>query len=133
MRGYRSLLLAVAAMSGWLLVHGGLAGELRVSPNSVVFDRPETSQQLLITEVLPDGRLRDVTRESVIEIVPAGSAMADSTGLLRPLTEGRAEAIVRRDGSLARIPIEIRGLKTPPPVSFGYDIIPILTKSRCNS
>lgn len=123
----------ITALTGLLLSCAGLAGELRISPNAVVFDRPETSQQLLITEVLPDGRLRDVTRETPIEIVPSGAAVADSSGLLRPLSEGRAEAIVRRDSTAVRIPIEIRGLKSPPPVSFGYDIIPILTKSRCNS
>lgn len=133
MSWYRKQSLTTIVFGGLLVGSASLAAELRISPTSVVFDRPEASQQLLVTEVSPAGRVRDLTRDSTIEIVPAGAVAADSMGLLRPLVEGRAEAVVRHASGTVRIPIEIRGLQAPPPVSFPYDIIPIFTKSRCNS
>ena len=33
----------------------------------------------------------------------------------------------------ARVPVEVRGLKQPTPISFEHQILPILTKASCNS
>ena len=53
------------------------AAELQVSPATISLDRPEASQQIVITEV--DGeRRRDVTREARYEIAaPAIASIAD--------------------------------------------------------
>jgi hypothetical protein len=127
---YSLLLFAIPA---GLCCNYALASELQVHPSTVVLNRPEASQQLLVTAILPDGRSRDVTRESVIEIVPRDKVIVDPTGLLRPISEGRVEAVVRHGNNSVRVPIEVRNLQSPSPVSFRYDVIPLLTKARCNS
>ena len=125
--------LKVATLALLLFAHEIGAGEIRVRPETVLLDRPEACQQLLITETLPDGRKQDVTRTAVIAITPAGVVVADSQGLLRPVADGRAEAVVRLGASEVRVPVDVRGFQSPRPVSFSCEIIPILTKARCNS
>jgi hypothetical protein len=106
---------------------------IRVRPTEVMLTRPEASQQLLVTETLADGRIRDVTRAARFEVSSPALATVDSAGLARPRADGTAEIIVHLGSETARVPVVVRGLNTPQPVSFQYDIIPIFTKARCNS
>ena len=107
--------------------------ELRVSPATIVLDRPEGSQQVLVTEV--DGeKTRDITREVRYEIAGSASlAKIDSDGLLRPLGEGTSQLIIRHGAAEVRVPVTVSGLLNPVPVSFANEVVPILTKGRCNS
>ena len=119
---------------GTLFVAGGdLRAAIRVSPSAVVLNRPEGSQQLLVTESLPDGRSRDATRVVGYQISSAAVATVDSAGLIRPLANGTAEIIIRHGTEEARVPISVHKLGAPQPVSFQYDVIPLFTKARCNS
>src|SRR5579863_8460330 len=126
-------MLAAVAWGVMSLAGRELSADLRVSPVTVVLNRPEGSQQLLVTEVLPDGRNRDATRAARYETSVATVATVDSAGLVRPLADGAAQIIIRHGADEASIPLTVQGLGTPPPVSFQYDVIPIFTKARCNS
>src|SRR5207302_1716130 len=126
-------MLAVAAWGVLSLGGSELSAALRVSPAEVALNRPEGAQQLLVTEMLPDGRSRDATRAAHYEITSAAVVTVDSTGLVRPLADGTTQIVIRHGADEVRIPITVRGLGSPPPVSFQYDVIPIFTKARCNS
>ena len=106
--------------------------ELRCSPPRVQLDRPERSQQLLISTTVADGRQVDVSRQVKFEVVPDGLVTVDSRGLVRPRVEGKGELIVRHEKEEIRVPIEITGLTNPVPVSFQHEVLPILTKAGCN-
>src|SRR5262249_44404566 len=54
-------------------------------------------------------------------------------GLVQPKGEGRTVLVVRHGKDEMRIPVEVVGLKTPAPVSFETQIVPILTKRGCNA
>ena len=105
---------------------------LQVSPSAVLLDSPEASQQLLVT-LDATGQPRDVTRSAVCEIADAAVAAVDATGLVTPVAEGRTEVRIRHGSELMRVPVEVKGLKQPRPISFEQQIIPILTKASCNS
>ena len=51
---------------------------------------PDARRQLLATTTLPDGSLRDVTRDVTYEVAPAAVAQVDKAGLLSPLADGTA-------------------------------------------
>src|SRR5207237_10033398 len=73
-----------------------------------------------------------VTRQTRFEVqTPLVSVDAD--GLVHPLVEGSTGLIARFGGSELQIPVTVTGLRQPAPVSFSQEIIPILTKGRCNS
>lgn len=113
------------------------ADEFRVSPTAIVLDCPEATQQVLVSQLLTDTPhakpSHDVTRQVLMEIVPTGIAEINALGMVRPLADGKAELRVATAGGQLAIPIEVRAYQNPPPVSFRHEILPLLTKSRCNS
>jgi hypothetical protein len=123
----------------WLLVAGAwvvlassadAAAVLHVSPASVVLDDPEATQQVLVRS---QSAAADLTRLARYEIADATIASVDATGLLQPKAEGRTVLVVRHGAEEARVPVEVRGLQTPPPVAFATQIVPILAKEGCSA
>ncbi len=106
--------------------------QLSVSPTAILLDRPEASQQLLIT--VQEGELRrDVTREVKYEVRPPAVVAIGADGLIQPLAEGTSQVIVRHGALVMEVPVTVSNLQQPVPVSFVHEIQPILTKARCNS
>ena len=116
-----------------LLACASASAEIRIMPERIELDRPEASQQLLVFDHSSPGRAQDRTREVRFEVSPPGIAQVDSSGLLRPLSDGAGELIVHGENVTLRVPIEIHAFATPPPVSFRNEILPLLTKAHCNS
>jgi hypothetical protein len=125
---FRKTLIAVG------LLLGGVAqsADLHVSPTAITLDRPEASQQIIVTEV--DGeRRRDVTREAQFQIAAPNVARIAADGLIRPGTEGTTQLVVTFADKAVNVPITVAGLQNPVPVSFVNEVQPILTKGRCNA
>ena len=99
-----------------------------VTPAAVKLDSPEASQQLLVTLDAADG-----TRGAKYEVADPAIAIVDAAGRITPKAEGKTDVVVKHGADTIRIPVEVTGLKSPRPVSFEQEIIPILTKASCNS
>lgn len=106
--------------------------ELVVSPTTVSLRTPESSQQMLVTSKDASGRFVDVTREANFKI-DGKVARVEAGGVIRPASEGSSKLLIEFNGDRVEVPINITGLAEPAPVSFRNEIIPILTKSSCNS
>lgn len=106
--------------------------QFSVSPATISFDRPETTQQVLVTQ-LAGPFWQDLTRQ--VEYIVADPAIirVDADGLVYPLAEGTTQLTIQHARGQAAIPVVVSGLKQPVPVSFRYEVQPILTKARCNS
>lgn len=116
-----------------LSVATSAAGELRVAPPIVRLKGPESSLQVLVAEVGPEGRLADQTSEASYRVERSSIATVDERGLLQPRGEGSTTLIVRVGEQQARVPVEVTGIERPAPISFRNDVIPVLTKAGCNS
>lgn len=119
-----------------ILVNGGVvsvASELQTSPTEVSLDRPEASQQILIWQATDIDRRIDVTRQATLSIKPADIATVDENGLIRPLQNGNASLLITVGGHQTAIPVTVSRMDDPEKIAFQREIIPILTKSRCNS
>jgi hypothetical protein len=103
-----------------------------VSPASVTLESPESSQQLLVTGQA-DNRRIDRTRTAQYSVGDPQVARVDSQGLVTPIGEGTTEVTIHDGAELLRVPVVVRGLKQPTPISFEHQVIPILTKAGCNS
>src|SRR5262245_28826827 len=71
-----------------LLCRGTVAAELLVQPSRVVLDRPEASQQLLVTTLDPANRQVDLTRSAKYDILNREVATISSHGMIEPRGEG---------------------------------------------
>lgn len=121
-----------AVVTGVLLSFASARAELQVSPAVISLDRPEGSQQILVTEVEGERR-RDVTREAQYQIAAPNIASLATDGLIRPAGEGTTQLTVKFGDKTLNVPITVSGLRNPVPVSFVNEVQPILTKGRCNS
>lgn len=130
---YRLAACLIGITGAIMLWPDDLRAELQVRPVRVVLDRPEASQQILVTETLSDRRRVDRTRDVSFKIQNPDVVEINDRGLLQPLNEGGTDVLIRVQGEELRISIEVRGLTHPLPISFPHEIIPILSKTGCNS
>lgn len=110
-----------------------VVAEVCVQPANVLLESPESSQQLLVTSIDAKERSHDLSRSVDYEIIPSDLATVSENGLIRPLLNGSGELIVHYQNQKFTVPIIVRDLNDPRPVSFQNEILPILTKSGCNS
>jgi hypothetical protein len=125
----------VAALCPCLALGGAIGkvkGAMRITPASVLLDRPEASQQVLVTEDRA-GKPHDLTREARYEVQAPAVIRVDAEGLIHPVAEGTTKLVVRAGDASVEVPVTVRGLTSPPPISFENEIQPLLTKARCNS
>ncbi|MCE9603271.1 MAG: DUF1549 domain-containing protein [Planctomycetia bacterium] len=109
------------------------AEPLEVTPATVTLDRPESTLQLLATIRAADGRAVDVTRAAKYRIEGPGPAKVDALGLVEPVRDGKTTVVVEHAGRAVRIPVTVATVDHPVPISFPHDILPILTKTGCNT
>ncbi|WP_373652948.1 DUF1549 and DUF1553 domain-containing protein [Schlesneria sp. DSM 10557] len=105
---------------------------ISISPPAVVLDRPESSEQILITEWVGT-RQFDRTREVQYSVADPAIIDIRADGLVHPRGEGTTQLIITRGADRLTVPVTVSGLNDPQPVSFPYEIQPQLTKARCNS
>ncbi len=104
------------------------ADVLKVTPTEVVLDGPESTHQLLVTL-----GTSDQTHRVKYETTDAKVAGVTARGLLEPRGEGSTDVRVQHDGQTATVRVVVKGVKSPAPVSFEQQVMPLLTKAGCNS
>ncbi|RPI89673.1 MAG: DUF1549 domain-containing protein [Planctomycetaceae bacterium] len=124
----------VGSLFAILLTAGSAWAEgLKANPERVVLDRPEATRQLLVRGLQTAGDSSDLTRSVRFTVLEPQIVRINARGVVVPVAEGRSEILVEWNDLTVRIPVEVRGLANPPPLSFEHEVIPVLTKSRCNS
>ena len=127
--------LNVACLALLLLVapSARAAGQLQATPLRIVLVSPEAAEQLLVSQESSNGGRTDLTRTVSYDILHPDIARVDERGLVRAVAEGQTEISITYQNQQLVIPVEARGIDDPVPVSFQYEVSPILTKSGCNS
>ena len=117
-----------------LLILGAseVQAQISVSPSSIILDRPEASQQVLVTESRSSWR-HDRSRDVKYVVTDPAIARVDQNGMVYPVAEGRTQLEIQHGTEHLTVPVMIMGLVDPIPVSFQFEVQPILTKARCNS
>ena len=129
----RKISFAVLAALTTLGLAPSAFADLRVSPQAVILDGPEATQQLLVSTINPKNDPVDLTRRVRYELANPSIARINDSGLIEPLAEGSTEIRIHHEGKQTRVPVEVKNFKNPIPVSFEQQIIPLLTKAGCNS
>src|SRR5262245_36529275 len=101
-----------------------------VTPAKVELDQPEASLQLLVTTAaaMPNQQA-DQTRIAKYRSEDTTIATVDELGLVEPKKDGETAIVVELAGEQTRVPVSVRGISRPRPISFPRDIIPVLTKA----
>jgi hypothetical protein len=121
-------LLAAALSASLALAQGGLTAY----PPAVTLDSGLDAHRLVVVSSDRQGITIDVTKAAGVAFSKPGVA-AWRGGALLPLGDGETVATVRHEGRRATVTVTVRGADIQPPVSFRNDVIPVLTRSGCNS
>ena len=121
-------LFSLCAIS-WSIVYGD-DSEFSISPAAINLHAEEDSQQVVVTGNASEV---DLTRTVRYEIADPAIASVSDSGRVSPVAPGSTTLRVIHGKGLQSIPVHIGNLTSPRPVSFRFDVLPILTKAGCNS
>ena len=115
--------------------HGGNPElvSLEVTPEILELTSPESSDQILVTGKDANGTTIDLTGLATYSIAKPGLATISSNGRVRPQLDGVTSLTVQWGSLKAEATVKVTGVQTPAPVSFRDAVVPILSKSGCNS
>lgn len=106
--------------------------ELRVYPADVNLKTTADHQALVVQATYADGVTRDVTADASFKLVNPTLAKLDRS-VLTPLADGTTELRVKFSGRTLTVPVVVAAAKTPQPISFIRDVMPVFTKAGCNT
>jgi hypothetical protein len=118
------LLLAVATPAP--------AGELRVYPAEVALSGPNRTQQLLVVEENGGRVVADHTAAATFATSDAAIAKLDG-GRVTAAGNGEATVTATVNGRTATAKVAARGMDKPPEWGFANHVLPVLTRTGCNS
>lgn len=127
-----------ALFIGAISVNAWADTELSIAAQSGEFKpillKGKTSGQQLVVTAKQGAELGDVTHKVTYIAKPDGLVICHANGLVKPLKNGKGSITVQLKGAKAvSIPFEVRDMEKLSVADFANEVIPILTRSGCNS
>ncbi|PYV24561.1 MAG: hypothetical protein DMG27_12565 [Acidobacteria bacterium] len=105
---------------------------IRLIPSELVFSSASEYRKVLVIGKTDQSNEIDLTRTA--KLTPAGDCVRfDEDGYLHPVKDGETRIAVSAGGLKAEMPVTVRDLEKPRPVSFVRDVEPILNKVGCTA
>lgn len=104
---------------------------LELSPPELKLSGAGTTEAVYVTAVLPNGAREDVTEKASF-VTRAPGIRVLKGGLVQAVRDGSATVNVTYRGRTVRLPVTVVQAASPRPVSYQYDVLPILSKAGCN-
>jgi hypothetical protein len=109
------------------------AGELVILPDRTVLRGQGARQQLLIERQAGGSFVGPEAAEATFSSSNPGVATVDDAGIVTAVGDGRAILTAKVEGRSLSTVIEVERASAKYPVSFRNHVVPVLTKSGCNS
>ncbi len=106
--------------------------DLKVYPANVNLKTKFDRQSLVLQATYEDGLTRDVTAQATYSFGNK-SLVRFTDYVVYPQADGATELKIKYGGRTLSVPVKVEEAKAEPPVSFTKDVIPVFTKSGCNS
>ncbi|MEM8666081.1 MAG: DUF1549 and DUF1553 domain-containing protein [Planctomycetota bacterium] len=106
--------------------------DLSVFPEQIQLDTSRDYQNFLAVVRREDDVTLDVTDIAEWKLADEKIAKLEGNQVL-PISDGETELICNLSGTIRRIPVKITRSDQKLPVSFEKDIVPIMTRSGCNT
>jgi hypothetical protein len=107
--------------------------EVTADPASIQLNGPKAVFSLLIHGKTADGRLIDLTHEAHYQTSNPKVAILPKPGVVRSVADGSATIQIEVTGRTLTVPVKVEGTTQVHRLHFENDIIPLLSKFRCNS
>ena len=120
------IMIATSGLSAAELV------ELRVFPKEISLTTNRDFQTLVVQGAYDDGLTRDLTSQAKFEIKDP-KIVGNEGHRFVPKADGETELTVTVAGKSVTVPVKTAKAGEDRPVSFKLDVMPVLTKSGCNT
>src|SRR3989449_2194057 len=106
--------------------------QIRLFPAEVVFSDPREYRKVAVLGKTEDAGEFDLSRDAAF--APADDCVKwDEKGFLYPVRDCQTKVEVSARGLKATVPVTVRGLDQPHPISFVRDVMPILNRVGCTA
>ncbi len=105
---------------------------LEIRPDAIRLDGPMDRQRLVVTGLV-DGVVTDLTREAEFSSETPEHVIVDAAGIVQPISDGQGAIAAQVRGEIVRTLVKVEGMREARPITFEYDVMPLLTRLGCNS
>jgi hypothetical protein len=109
-----------------------LIPEFTVYPPEILLDSSRGLQSFVAVMTRDDGVTLDISDRVNWSIEGSAVAKINGTSLL-PAVDGAAVLVASYNGATRKIPIKVSNSATAFPISFEKDVVPVLTRTGCNT
>ena len=106
--------------------------ELAVYPQAIDLATARDYQSFIAVAKRSDDVTVDVTEQATWKLADKQYARIDGNQL-HPVADGQTELICQFGGNEIRVPVEVNRSEEKLPISFEKDIVPVMTRSGCNT
>lgn len=117
----------------WLLQTPTYAAQLKVQPDKLELTGRDLTHGVVVSLIDEQGNVTDVTRRVWFEIDQSETVAVDDHGTVTARSDGMATLTVRLDKLSTTAPVQVTAFAEKPTPSFKQDVLPILTRSGCNT
>jgi hypothetical protein len=110
----------------------GQPAALIVQPETINLIGPRSTQQIVVTGRYADGTVRDLTPICDVTAEIAGVVEIGSGGFLAPRKDGATALIVKAGSQTCRVPVTVKDVGKPQPISFRHQMVAALNVGGCN-
>ncbi len=111
--------------------------EILLLPSSVTLYGPSATQQLLVQRVVSHDKGKEtgsqITGHLRWKSENANIVEVSADGLLKPKANGETKIVVQTGNESASLVVKVAGFEQQAPISFRHDVLPVLSKTGCNS
>ena len=135
MKSFISKLFVVCALSG---LAGSISraddtfAALNVYPTEIKMNTAAAYQNVVAVATRNDGVTVDVTEQVEWKLADPSLAKLENFQL-KPVVDGQTKLIASWKGFTAETPLSVSEAAKPRPISFALDIMPVLTRTGCNT
>ncbi|TWT58254.1 hypothetical protein KOR42_16250 [Thalassoglobus neptunius] len=119
------------ATNSLVLADGNLV-ELRVFPKDVSLTTKRDFQSVVVQGYYDNGLTADLTEQAEWKMEDA-SLVSQEKNVFRPAADGETQLTVSVGEKSVTVPVKVARASDDRPVSFKLDVMPVLTKSGCNT
>ena len=128
-----AICIAALAVATWLLASTALSAQLTVLPNKLELTGQDPIHGVVVSLTDDQGAVTDVSHRVTFEVDKPGLVAIGHHGVIEAQSAGEATLIVKLDEMSISVPITVTNFDTKHPPSFKQDLLPILTRSGCNT
>ena len=128
-----AICIAALGVATWLLASTALSAQLTVLPNKLELTGQDPIHGVVVSLTDDQGNVSDVSHRVTFQVDKPELVAVDQRGSMEAQADGQAVLIVKLDELSTSVPITVRNFGTKHPPSFKQDLLPILTRSGCNT